>query len=381
MKRIFLFAGEQSGDQHGSDLIFAMKKLFPAVYEGCGGPMMRSQGLHPLFHMEDFEIMGFQDTLCSLPKLWGQFRSVRNAIITGNYDAVILVDYPGFNLRMARSLRKQGFDRKVIQYISPSVWAWGKKRIDTMVKNLDLLLTILPFEKDYFRHASLPVTYVGHPSITSIQQHIYQKDWKTICGFAHGDYLAIFPGSRKKELQQGLKKQLMAALSVQKKLPEMHIAISCARENHRAEIQSTIDSLNSNAVIIPGKFRYEMMQDCKAAIAASGTVTLELALHKTPTAVTYEVSGLNRFLIKYFVRPTVQRFCIVNILGKKEIFPEYIEKNYTPEILSETVFELCNHTSLRQRAIEGSSQVIELLGKQNSHQTAARSIMQLMEEI
>jgi len=376
MKRIFLFAGEQSGDQHGANLIIALKKESDAILEGCGGPAMRNAGLHSLFAMEDFEVMGFQDTLLSLPKLWKQFRLVQNAILTGNYDAVVFIDYPGFNLRMCSSIRKRGYPGKTIQYVSPGVWAWGKSRIATMEKYLSHLMTIYPFESKYFEGTSLPVTYVGNPCATTIRNYSYQNHWKqdTRIG-SEQEILSIFPGSRKKEVQKNLAKHLLAAAKLQKERTDIHVAISSARDELVPYIQSAIDTTKVSATIVSGKYRFEMMRDAKIAIAASGTVTLELALHQTPTVVTYEVSSFNRFFIKYWIRPTVNHYCIVNILGKKEIFPEYIEKKYTPDQLAKTLMELDSDPILRENVSANCSKIQELLGNQNSHEIAAKTIL------
>ncbi len=155
-RHYFIFAGEASGDLHGGPLVKALKQLNPAsTITGVAGPAMRAQGVECLIPMEEFQVMGFSDVLAAFPKLWRQFHQVRDTILTTKPEVVILIDYPGFNLRLAKALRKKGFQGKIVQMICPTVWAWGKNRIHTMVNTLDLLLTIYPFEADCFANTSL----------------------------------------------------------------------------------------------------------------------------------------------------------------------------------------------------------------------------------
>ena len=166
---LFIFVGEKSADLHGEKILQALKQLDPALHiSGVAGPRMRKVGIECILPMEDFQVMGFIDVFLALPKLVRQFYFVADQILSSNPKAVLFIDYPGFNLRMAKHLRKKGYKGKLCHYICPSVWAWGKKRIPLMAKHLDLLLTILPFEKNYFADTDLQVAYV--PSTRSKDQ-------------------------------------------------------------------------------------------------------------------------------------------------------------------------------------------------------------------
>ena len=198
LEKLFIFSGEPSGDLHGSHLVHALRKQLPSILiEGVPGPKMRAQGVISILQMEDFEVMGFSDVICHLPKLARQFYQLRNHILSTRPKGVVLIDYPGFNLRMAAALRKKGYQGKIIQYVSPSVWAWGKHRIEMMANTLDILLTIYPFENQYFQGSSLNVEYVGNPLYEYIKTYHYDEQWKKKLNLAEtNNLIALFPGSR-----------------------------------------------------------------------------------------------------------------------------------------------------------------------------------------
>ena len=166
---LFIATGEMSGDLHGAKLIHELLALQPNLQIGAvAGPKMRELPITEFFPMESLRVMGFIDVFLALPKLARQFFAIRNQILKLNPKAVVFIDYPGLHLRLARSLRKKGFKGKLVHFICPTVWAWGKKRIPQMGKTLDLLLTLFPFEKKCFAHTKLPVQYVGHPLALSV---------------------------------------------------------------------------------------------------------------------------------------------------------------------------------------------------------------------
>lgn len=376
-KKFFIFAGESSGDLHGSHL---MRALHPYQFVGVGGPAMRAQGLDCLIPMEEFQVMGFSDVIRSLPTLWSHFYRVRDAILDLKPDGVILIDYPGFNLRMATHLRQKGYQGKLIQYICPTVWAHGKERIETMVKTLDLLLTILPFESAYFAHTPLKVKYVGHPLIETVGTYAYKNNWKEQVGiYEDPAILAIFPGSRVGEVQRNLPIQLQAASQLQKRHPYISLGLSYSQDDLLPVIQDVVHQSHvKNVHFVPKTMTYELMRDCHTAIAKSGTVTLELALHKRVSLITYKLSRLNYWIAKYFLRVQLPHYCLVNILAKKEVYPELIDKTISPEHLFDRLDGLYKDADARQRIASDCEQIRAQLGNRNAHDEAARAIKELM---
>ncbi len=379
---IFLFAGEQSGDIHGGKLIDAIRSIHPSFrLTGVGGPRMRKAGLQPLLKMEEFQVMGFTDVLKSFPKLWKNFHKVRDDILKRKPHTVVLIDYPGFNLRLAKALRKKGYRGKIVQYICPSVWAWGHKRIDVMASNLDLLLTVYPFEPPYFSHTNLSVKYIGHPLVDAIAAHKYRDDWYFNLGIQDTSKLiALFPGSREGEIIRNLPIQLQAALLLREELRGIQFAISTAQPEHRELINSIIratpDAMTLDIIYVPGQFNYELMRDSRSAIAKSGTITLELALHCCPTVVIYHLTKANRFFAKYLLGLNLPYYCIVNILKDMQVFPELISQGCEPEEISRQLLNLHNEGQARRDCIRFCNDVKELLKTSNSSTVAAEKILE-----
>lgn len=379
-RHYFIFAGEPSGDLHGGPLICALKASDPNLkVTGVGGPAMRAQGIECILTMEDFQVMGFSDVLAAFPKLWRQFHLVRNTILQTNPDAIILIDYPGFNLRLAKALRKKGFQGKIIQMICPTVWAWGKGRISTMAQTLDLLLTIYPFEADCFSKTSLEVHYIGHPLVEKIGTYSYDDNWKDKIGIPSGrPIIGIFPGSRESEIQLNLPVQFEAAALFKKKHPETLLALSCVDEKQEAILrdhwkQSPIDDFE-DVFFIPRTYTYELMRDCHTAIAKSGTVTLELALHTIPTIVVYQMSTLNRLIAQHVLRLRLPHYCIVNILCDKTVFPEWIETAPTAVSLFQSLDSLFLEGEQRSNCLKGCLETRQRLGIFNTSKLAAQHI-------
>lgn len=384
MTRLFFFAGEKSGDLHGGHLIQSLKLQVPEIeIEGVGGPQMRSQGIQSLLQTEDFEVMGFTDVFLALPRLIKQFVLVRDHLLKAKPEVAIFIDYPGFNLRMADSLRRNGYKGKIVQYISPSVWAWGQHRIAQMAKTLDLLLTIFPFEKDYFVGSPLNVQFVGNPIKEYVKNYQYAEDWKDTLEIPESSPLiALFPGSRASEIKRHLSIQLEAAQMLKKDNPKAIFALSVGHSHTVPLLKNCLQAsslkLNRDIFLVPKEFSYEMMRDSHSAIAKSGTVTLELALHHRPTVVMYKASFINRILVKYLVRPNLSHFCIVNILGGREVFPELIAQGLSSENVCRAVKRLHENTNERQACLDACQDIHRSLEINNASERAALEIRKLM---
>jgi lipid-A-disaccharide synthase len=377
---LFVFAGEKSADLHGEKLIQALRIQHPHLnISGVGGPKMRSAGMHCLLPMEEFQVMGFIDVLWALPKLLRHFYFIAHQIRKLNPKAVITIDYPGFNLRLAKYLRRKGFQGKLIHYICPSVWAWGKKRIPLMGKTLDLLLSILPFEKELFASTSLEVSFVGHPLLERIHTYTYKKlpipSGKKI--------IALFPGSRKKEIARNLPLLLDVCRFLLKEHPQCHIALSVSDEKFRPALTGMLREKGwdeKELSLIPADLSYELMKASHLAFAKSGTVTLELALHRTPTVVVYGVSALDKIIAYDILRIRLPYYCLVNIIARKEVFPELIGPHFTVDQVKKKAEELFKEPS-RRAMQQACDAIIEQLGSQSASQKAATEILRITQLI
>lgn len=370
---LFIFAGEVSGDLHGEKLMRELYALNPKLkVRGVGGPRMRALGMESVLKMEDFEVMGFIDILSALPKLYKQFKLIKKDILSHPPKGVVTIDYPGFNLRLARALAKKGSSAKRIHYICPTVWAWGKRRIPKMEHSLDSLLTILPFEPELFSKRRLDATYVGHPLISRIQSHPYNRKWNDTYGIgSEQQILSIFPGSREKELQRNFPLQIEVARQIQKDHPDLLIAVSCSNEAFIPKIKKEGQDL----IIIRPEHTYELMRASHLAIATSGTVTLELALHQIPTVVTFAINPLDVFLAQKVFRINLPHYALPNILFKGELFPELFGPQFTQDALFRKASDFMFSEYKRTECIEACKRLKAQLGNQDASKQVARAII------
>lgn len=374
---LFIFVGEKSADLHGEKILQALKQLDPTLHiSGVAGPRMRKVGIEWILPMEDFQVMGFIDVFLALPKLIRQFYFVADQILASHPKAVLFIDYPGFNLRMAKHLRKKGYKGKLCHYICPSVWAWGKKRIPLMAKHLDLLLTILPFEKNYFANTDLQVAYVGHPLVQRIKEHNYLS----LPILENKKVVAIFPGSRKKELERNLPLQLKTCTRLKHNHPDLFFALSVSEERFLPLIQQIVreQGWENDLQLIPQDKTYELMKAAHMAIAKSGTVTLELALHEVPTVVTYAISPLDLIIARDLLRIRLPYYCLVNIIANKEVFPELFGPNFTEDNLYQNATSLIADTPERSTCRTSCLELKKLLGTQDASREAAEQVLKLL---
>lgn len=363
---LFIFAGEASGDLHGEKLLKALYEKEPNLQVAAvAGPLMRAFKIDTVMEMEKFQVMGFVDVFLALPRLIKLFKAVKQAILEKKPKIVVTIDYPGFNLRLARALRKAGFTGKIIQYISPSVWAHGKGRIAFMAKHFDHLLSILPFEKQHFAKTALPVTYVGNPLTEEIAAR------KPIPGL-----IALFPGSRKKEIERNFPLYLDVARRLKEKHGDLTFAVSLASERYRKLLE---DLMRQKGVAFPlCADTKELFSTASLAIAKSGTITLQLALHEIPTVVTYRISPLDLFIAKYLLRIKLPYYALPSIILGKEVFPELIGPAFTEKALFARISKLIQEKAAADSCRSSCLEVKKLLGGKIAAQEAANLILKTL---
>lgn len=381
---IFIFAGEHSGDLHGSHLIKALKKYgLTLTLEGVGGPRMRDLGISGPLNMEDFEVMGLTDVLLTLPKLYRYFYKIRNHILRSSPHIVILIDYPGFNLRLAKALRQHGYRGKIVQYVSPSIWAWGKHRIRSMENTLDLLMTIYPFEPAYFCNSPLKTVYVGNPIQEYIGNYVYDDAWQNKLGInLNKNLIALFPGSRPGEIKRNLPILLKAAHGLYRNTADIQFAVSCPNDTAEKflaiQLKSADALFKNNIFQVPKHYTYELMRDSCTAAAKSGTVMLELALHKRPSIAIYKLTLVNRLYAKHILKLQLPYYCIVNILANRQVFPEFIEKDLNAKNLSRQLQSLHEFGIPRKNCLEECERLKSMLGNHNASLKAAEYILEML---
>lgn len=369
---LLILAAEPSGDLHGESLIQQLLEQKPDLrIAALAGPRMRKLPIQTIGAMENLQVMGFIDVLLALPRILRQFFSLRDTILRLKPAAVVCIDYPGFHLRLQKHLRKKGYKGKLIHYICPSVWAWGKKRIHLMEKNLDLLLCFFPFEKDCFTASKLPVSYVGHPLTQIITNYSGETAFREIYGLM-GSIIALFPGSRKEEIEKNLPLQLETAKKLCEIDPTLQIAISIASKDLEAQIWSLA---GLKAISIPSEHTYDLMRHCHMALATSGTITLELALHRVPTIVLYAIKPIDFFLAQKIFRINLPFYCIVNIITSSLVYPEFFGFRLTLQHLYDTSLSLLQDPAARAKCQKGCDQLKKILGNLPASTIAAEQIL------
>jgi lipid-A-disaccharide synthase len=363
MVDLFVVAGEASGDQLGEGLLQALRSSNLKIM-GIGGPKMRAAGIESIFPMENLQVMGFIDVLFSLLHLIKCFYKTVDAILKAQPKVVVTIDYPGFNLRLARTLRKKGFKGKICHYVCPSVWAWGKKRIGLMAENLDLLLSILPFEKELFAQTKLRVEYIGHPLV----QKISPQDTPD------GHLIAFFPGSRTKEIERNFPYFIRLIHRLERDYPGYCYVISVSQEKYRSLLKKMAPQLD---LLTPAEIK---KRKPFLAVAKSGTITLELALQEIPTVVTYAISPLDLFLAKYIFKISLSYYALPNLIAGKVVFPELIGPDLTDERLLQEVKNLMINQDVWNRCHAQCRALRALLGAENANIKSAQLILTLLKE-
>lgn len=360
---LFILAGEASGDLHGASLLAAMRRRKSDLRVfGVAGPRMRAQGVESLLQTEDFALMGITDVLRALPRIRTQLRLLTSRILLRRPPLVVLIDYAGFNIRLAKRLRKAGYRGAIVQYISPKVWAWGRHRIRDLAAHFDLLLTIFPFEAVHFEGSGLRVEYVGNPLIEERANYHYTSRWKEQLGLkADCPLIGLFPGSRQSEIRLNTRKQLEAARALAQHNPNLHFAISVANERIEEALRDIAREVPLPLHFIPATEGYNLMANCEAAIATSGTVNLELALHAVPHVVVYAVSHLNALLARFLLRVKLPHYSIANFVHGETFLPELIYLQFTAKKAAYHLRQLLEDGPSRRACLAGCERVGEHL--------------------
>ncbi|HEY4255436.1 MAG TPA: lipid-A-disaccharide synthase [Chlamydiales bacterium] len=375
MMDLVVSAGEPSGDLQGAALIKALLKINPDLKIGAvAGPRMRELPITCLESMENLQVMGFVDVALALPTILQRFYALRQNILSLNPKAFVAIDYPGFHLRMHRSLKKKGFSGQCIHYVCPTVWAWRKGRIGFMEKYLDQLLAILPFEPACFQGTKLAVEYVGHPLTEAVEQFQPDASFRSSYGIREQEkVLALFPGSRPQEITRNLPLMLEVAKRLQAVDSRLRLAISLSSEKQAELVYSLVGS--REALFIPTVETYDLMHVAHLALAKSGTVTLELALHKTPTIVQYAIKPLDRFIAQKIFRISLPYYSLPNIVLQEEVFSELFGPKLTEEALFAAAKDLWFDETKRAACKARCNAVWDKLGTGAASKLAAERVI------
>lgn len=367
MKRVYLVAGESSGDMHGANLVRAMRELAPeAVCEGVGGPRMAAEGMTLHVDLASHAVMGFSEVVRSFSMIRRVFLDTLARIERDRPDAVVLIDYPGFNIRLAKRIHALGIP--VIYYISPQVWAWKRKRLHTLARLVRKMLVILPFEEALYRGEGVDCAYVGHPLLDHVARTPVAERFKGQL------VIGLLPGSREQEIRRLLEPMIATARRIQAAHPEARFVTPCVNAAREAQVRAIAGDFPLETVT---GAMYDVLSAARCCMTASGTATLETALFGVPEVIVYRVSALSYWIAKKVVH--IENIGIVNILAGRRIVPEFIQHEVGPDKLAPAMLELIEDTHARARMLEDLAALRVQLGEPGASMRAARHVLEVIE--
>lgn len=362
---ILVVAGETSGDLHGSLLVRELARLNPKIeFFGIGGDRMERAGVALMEHVDTMAVVGFTEPLRRYPHLRRVFRRLNDAVREGRPVRAILIDYPGFNLRLARKLKTEGIP--VTYYICPQLWAWREKRIDVMKECVDQVLCILPFEEAWYHERGIEATYVGHPLADRPEPEMNREGFIQIYGLEPGcPTVALFPGSRQQE--------------VARHLPVMTRTVRLLGRRGR-DVQTVVgqapgvdlSSYDLSEAVVVTDTPQLALRYADVGIVASGTATLEAALYETPSVVIYRMSRLTWLLARTVAN--VPFVSLTNLIAHREVLPELLQDEATPHRIAERIEAIMESSSHREEIVGGLREVRRKLGGPGATKRAAQLI-------
>ncbi len=367
--KLFLIAGEASGDLHGSNLIKALIQKDATIdLRFWGGDLMeKAASRKPEKHYKALAFMGFVEVVMNLGRIVQNFKKCKEDILVFQPDALVLIDYPGFNLRMAKWAKSQGI--KVYYYISPKVWAWKESRVHKIKKYVDTLFTIFPFETAFFKKYDMHVEYVGNPLVDAIAEYRTTSDERrvTVRG-VEKPIVAILPGSRRQEVSTKLPVMLEAA----GKFPEYQFVIAGAPSLEETFYAPFIEGYD--AKILFGK-TYEILESAEAALVTSGTATLETALFGVPQVVCYIASPISYTIAKRLIK--IKFISLVNLIFDREVVRELIQDACNVDQVAEELSFVLQGGKKRAQQAKDCATLIEMLGNGSASEKVASKILAL----
>lgn len=366
--KLYFVAGEASGDARGAELMRALRADRSELeFRGAGGPQMRELAGGDFVDWADEAVVGLWDVLRKYGYFRAQFDRMLADIERERPNALLLIDYPGFNLRLAKAVRARRPEVRIIYYISPQVWAWNRGRIPKMARFVDLMLCIFPFEKPLYESSGLRTEFVGHPLIDSLAA-------KRVGASREADLVALLPGSRAKEVRKIFPVMLAAADVMRQRSPGLRFAASAASESLAAEMRA----LAGDRCDVTVGNAHDLMQRAGAGMVCSGTATLEAAYFGLPMVILYRVAWLTWVVGKRLVR--VPFLGMPNILAEKEIVREFLQDAAQPEPIGAAVLELLEDERKREEQQRELARVVARLGTAGAGERAAKHVLQAISE-
>ena len=367
--KFYIIAGEASGDLHASNLVAEIKKKDKkAEFRGFGGDLMKAQGVELVKHYRTMAYMGFVEVAVNLRKILGNIAQCKKDILEYQPDVVVLVDYPGFNLRIADFAHKKGF--KVYYYISPQVWAWKRRRVQKIKKSVDKMLVILPFEEEFYKRYGVDVTFVGNPLLDELakvgtgNRSIFLR--RNSLG-ERREIIAMLPGSRRQEVKRTLPVMLKAASY----FPDYQFVIAGVSSLDKSLYK---DIMGNSDVFFVENQTYDLLLNSSAALVTSGTATLETALLSVPEVVCYKATNFSYRLAKWMIK--VKFISLVNLIMDREVVKELIQGDLNEDNLVKELDQLLHNGKRQRQLLEDYEELKDKLGNVGASEKAAEVIVE-----
>ncbi len=376
--RLLISAGESSGDHHAARVLHALQArgVNPHV-AGMGGPRLAAAGMEILVDCREMAIVGLVEVLRHWRRIQHNLALLREHLRNERPDLLILVDYPDFNLKLAETARE--LDIPVLYYISPQVWAWRPRRIHRIGRLVDRMAVLFPFEEALYAREGIPVRHVGHPLVDEIGASVSAEAARTEFGVVEGQtVVGLLPGSRNGEVQRLLPLLAESARVLRQSDPEIRFLLPVAETLDPAALRATVEACNAPIEVIEGGRVHDVVQICDSVIAASGTVTLEVALLRVPMTVVYRVHWLTYLILRQLV--TIEHISLVNIVAQGPVVKELIQGAAHPQAVANETLRLLHDPTYRARVMTGLDTVRAALGEGDAPDRTAALIEEMLEE-
>lgn len=372
MCKIMISVGEASGDLHGASVAHALKNIQPNIKMfGMGGQAMQEAGVEIVYDIADLGVIGFVEVIKNLPRLFKLRDNLAELMEQERPDALVIIDYPDFNMRLAKIAKEKGIP--VISYISPSVWAWRKGRAKEVANIVEKVAAIFPFEADVYREAGANVTFVGHPLLDIVKATMSKTEaYEYFNADAGKPVVLLLPGSRQQEIMSLLPVMLAAAEKIVAEVPECQFFLPVASTISREMLQNIIDQYKIT-VVLTDKHTYDLMNIANVAIAASGTVTLEAALLGLPTVIIYKMAALTYLLGKLLVK--IPYISLPNIIAGRKVVPELLQYAVTADNIANEIIPILLDAHLHQTMVQDLAEVQQKLGAAGAVERVAKEIL------
>jgi lipid-A-disaccharide synthase len=368
--KYYIIAGERSGDLHASNLIKSIRQEDAAAQvRAWGGDMMQQAGATLVKHYKDLAFMGFWEVAKNLPTIMGFMKECQRDILAYNPDVVVLVDYAGFNMRIARFAKKQGI--KVFYYISPKVWAWNQSRALKIKENVDHLFVIFPFEVEFFKGYEYNVDYVGNPLLDAVASFVPNPLFRQENKIPSKPIIALLPGSRKQEVEQ----MLEVMLGVVTQFPEHQFVIAAIR-NLPESFYEPFSRVPHVSIVY--EQTYDLLANAEAALVTSGTATLETALFEVPQVVCYKTGAVSYMIARALIQ--IEYISLVNLIAGKEVVKELIQQNFNVPALSYELKKILKGSALREEQLDDYQRIKMLMGKAGASERTARLMINYLKQ-